>query len=160
MSFEKIINQYRTNSNSLRNQGEKFERLMKDFILTAPEFKGDRIKNVWLWTEFPSKKDFGTGSDIGIDLVVHTEVGEYWAVQCKCYNKDKQIDKADVDTFLSTSAKVFHDINKTEEPVHFSRRLWLDTSGKGFSVNAENTIKGQTPPRYPYGVLRPIKCQC
>ena len=119
---------------------------MKAFLLTVPTYKGEMIRDVWLWNEFPSRTDFGTGVDTGIDLVVRTKLGEYWAVQCKCYGENTSIDKSAVDTFLSTSAKKFNDVDQYGHVVSFSRRLWFDTSGKGFTVNAENTLKGQTPP--------------
>lgn len=146
MSFWTIIKKYRTLSFSKRDQGNRFERLMKAFLLTVPTYKGEMIRDVWLWSEFPSRTDFGTGVDTGIDLVVRTKLGEYWAVQCKCYGENTSIDKSAVDTFLSTSAKKFNDVDQYGHIVNFSRRLWFDTSGKGFTVNAENTLKGQTPP--------------
>lgn len=146
MSFSTVISKYRTLSFSKADQGNRFERLMKAFLLTAPIYKGERIQTVWLWNEFPSKADFGTGHDTGIDLVARTESGEYWAVQCKCYGENTQIDKSAVDTFITTSARSFNDVNEYGKIVHFSRRLWLDTSGKGFSQNAESSIKNQNPP--------------
>ena len=146
MSFRTIIHKYRTLSFSKADQGNRFERLMKNFLLTTPVYKGERIQIVWLWNEFPSKTDFGTGHDTGIDLVAKTETGEYWAIQCKCYDENTQIDKAAVDTFISTSARSFNDVTEYGKIVRFSRRIWLDTSGKGFSQNAEDTLKNQNPP--------------
>ena len=146
VSFSEIIKKYRTYSFSKRDQGNRFERLMKAFLLTVPTYKGEMIRDVWLWNEFPSRTDFGTGVDTGIDLVVRTKLGEYWAVQCKCYGENTSIDKSTVDTFISTSSKKFNDVDQYGHVVNFSRRLWFDTSGKGFTVNAENTLKGQTPP--------------
>ena len=146
MSFSTVISKYRTLSFSKADQGNRFERLMKAFLLTAPIYKGERIQTVWLWNEFPSKADFGTGHDMGVDLVARTESCEYWAVQCKCYGENTQIDKSAVDTFITTSARSFNDVNEYGKIVHFSRRLWLDTSGKGFTQNAESSIKNQNPP--------------
>ena len=104
---------------------------MKAFILTNPEYKGEGIEEVWLWKDFPYRSDFGTGHDVGIDLVAVTAAGEYWAVQCKCYDENAYISKSAVDTFITTSAKSFYDENGNV--LNFSRRIWLDTSGKGFS---------------------------
>ncbi len=144
MSFQTIINKYRIESTSTADQGTKFERLMKYYLLTSPTFRGQGIEEVWLWSEFPYRDQFGTGHDVGIDLVVKTEFGDYWAVQCKCYAKDKKIEKKDVDTFLTPSGRFFYDEdgNKT----YFSRRLWLDTTNKNFTENAEESVKNQTPP--------------
>ena len=144
MSFYTIIDRYRTLSLSTADQGNKFERLMKAFILTNPEYKGEGIDEVWLWKDFPYRSDFGTGHDVGIDLVAVTAAGEYWAVQCKCYDENAYISKAAVDTFITTSAKSFHD--ESGNVLSFSRRIWLDTSGKGFSKNAEDSLKNQNPP--------------
>ena len=146
MSFSTIINKYRTLSFSKADQGNRFERLMKAYIQTAPVFRGSLIKDVWLWSEFPSRKDFGSGHDTGIDLVVKTENGDYWAVQCKCYSHDAEISKKDVDTFLSTSSRSFYDTDEYGKTVCFSRRLWIDTTVRGFSTNAEDALKNQNPP--------------
>lgn len=145
MSFATIIQKYRLLSHSKREQGNKFERLMKAFLLTYPKYKWT-IKDVWLWNEFPSRTEISTGMDIGIDLVARTNDGEYWAIQCKCFGEDKAIDLKDVSTFLSTSNIAFKDIDQPEQIVHFSRRLWLDTSGKGFTLNAQLVMDKQDPP--------------
>ena len=145
MSFENILRKYRESSTKAE-QGTRFEMLMKAFLLTAPVFKGELIQDVWLWNEFPSKKDFGSGHDTGIDLVVRTKQGEYWAVQCKCYSSEAYIDKPAVDSFMTTSARGFTDVDNTGKIEHFSRRIWFDTSGKGFNKNAEDSIKNQNPP--------------
>lgn len=145
MSFETILKKYRESS-TRAEQGTKFEQLMRAFLLTAPVFKGEMIQDVWLWNEFPSKKDFGSGHDTGIDLVARTKQGEYWAVQCKCYSSEAYIDKPAVDSFMTTSARGFTDVDNTGRIEHFSRRIWFDTSGKGFNKNAEDSIKNQNPP--------------
>ena len=64
---------------------------MKLWFLTDPRYSN--LEKVWLWEEFPCRKDFG-GKDLGIDLVARTEYGDYWAIQCKCYAEDAVIDKA------------------------------------------------------------------
>lgn len=40
---------------------------MKRWFQTDPRY-ADKLQEVWLWEEFPGKKDFG-GKDLGIDLV-------------------------------------------------------------------------------------------
>ena len=106
MNFTRILEKYRAISFSERDKGNRFERLMKAFLLTYPQYQ-TILQTVWLWNEFPFRKDFGSGKDIGIDLVAKTFDGAYWAIQCKCYDEQTQITKADVDTFLSTSEKRF-----------------------------------------------------
>lgn len=144
MSFEKVIDKYRTQSFNTRDQGFRFERLMKAFLLTDRRY-ASLFDEVWLWSEFPSRKDFGSGVDTGIDLVAHEKNGNYWAIQCKCFGESTTIDKPMVDTFLTTSGKTFSDVHDFTTR-RFARRLWLDTTTKGFNNNAEDAIKNQTPP--------------
>ncbi len=74
---------------------------MQAYLQTDPYY-APLFKNVWLWTEFPARQDFG-GKDTGIDLDALTHNGDYWAVQCKFFQENSTIDKPTVDTFLSTS---------------------------------------------------------
>lgn len=138
MTFDQIIDKYRENSTSERDKGDKFERLMQAYLLTKPIYKS-LLTNVWLWSDFPYKAQFGTGGkDTGIDLVCRTHDGEYWAVQCKCYQADKKVDKAMVDSFVSTSSFEFEtkDGKKT-----FSFRIWIDTTYDGFNAEASNVVE-------------------
>jgi predicted helicase len=79
---------------------------MREYLKSDPLY-ASQWSNVWLWSEFPSRHDF-SGKDTGIDRVVRTVHGDYWAVQCKCLKEDTRIDKPMVDTFLSTSGKFFY----------------------------------------------------
>ena len=145
-SFEQVLQKYRDTSISEHHKGYRFERLMQSFLLTYPLYEG-KFSNVWLWNEFPSRNDFGVGDkDLGIDLVARTRDGDYWAVQCKCYQETTTIDKPKVDTFLSTSGKSFYDTLEVGKKVKFAYRLWIDTTIKGFNNEAENTIRDQDPP--------------
>lgn len=138
LSFDDIINKYRENSTSERNKGDKFERLMQAYLLTKPAYS-HLLTDVWLWTDFPYKKQFGTGGkDTGIDLVCRTHDGDYWAVQCKCYAAEKKVDKAMVDSFVSTSSFEFEtkDGKKT-----FSFKIWIDTTYDGFNAEAQNVVQ-------------------
>ena len=130
MSFSTIIEKYRNNSFNKADQGTRFENLCKAFIKTSSLFAGQGVKDIWLWNEFPSRKDFGTGHDVGIDLVVRTVDDAYWAVQCKCYSESTIIDKKDVDTFISSSSRAFNDVSESGHVVKFSRRLWFDTANE------------------------------
>ncbi len=140
-SFLAILEKYRRVSFSEKDKGERFERLMKAYLLTDSKY-AHRFKKIWLWNEFPGRKDLG-GSDTGIDLVALTNEGDYWAVQCKCYQADSYIDKPAVDSFLSTSGRQFRDDNL--KTVSFVHRLWISTTNK-WGTNAEEAIKNQNPP--------------
>lgn len=138
LTFDQIIEKYRKNSTSERDKGDKFERLMQAYLLTKPAYKS-LLTDVWLWSDFPYKDQFGTGGkDTGIDLVCRTHDGEYWAVQCKCYQASNKVDKPMVDSFVSTSSFEFEtkDGKKT-----FSFRIWIDTTCDGFNTEARNIVE-------------------
>ena len=141
MSFNKILDKYRSKSFSERDKGDRFERLMQAYLRTDPKY-AYKFKKVWLWNEFPGKNDLG-GNDTGIDLVALTQEDEYWAIQCKCYQEDATIDKPTVDSFLSTSSREFK--NEQMQIIRFSQRLWISTTNK-WGTNAEQAIRNQNPP--------------
>ena len=66
-----ILQEIRLKSMTEREKGTDFERLMKLWFLTDPRYAD--LEKVWLWEEFPARKDFG-GKDLGIDLVAETLV--------------------------------------------------------------------------------------
>ena len=141
-SFGDLLGKYRENAMSEADKGAKFEELMRAYLLSVPKYHG-MLSKVWLWRDFPYRKDFGTGHDIGIDLVALTASGEYWAVQCKCYAEDAYISKESVDTFLSASGKRFSDAE--QQPKRFSRRMWISTTDN-WSEHAESALENQVPP--------------
>ena len=141
MPFHTILDRYRKISFSERDKGSRFERLMQAYLQTSPLYEG-RFRHVWLWNEFPYKENFG-GKDTGIDLVAQTVEGDFWAIQCKCYDEKTQITKASVDSFLSTSSKVF--VNDQHQTTSFALRLWISTTNN-WGTEAENTIRNQNPP--------------
>ncbi len=141
MNFNHILAKYRKISFSERDKGDRFERLMQVYLKTDPKY-AYLFKKVWLWNEFPGKTDLG-GFDTGIDIVALTNDGDYWAVQCKCYQESSVIDKPAVDSFLSTSSREFLDENM--RTTRFSHRLWISTTNK-WGTNATEALKYQKPP--------------
>lgn len=150
MQFHELLDKYRKEGFNTRDQGDKFEQLMQDYLLTEPTYRGV-LKRVWLWGEFPYREQLGS-QDTGIDLVAETADGEYWAVQVKFFLGTGTIDKAMVDTFLSTSFKSFTLDNGEEK--YFANRLFIYTADK-WSSTAEDTLKNQQIPvtRIGYGDL-------
>lgn len=137
LTFDQIIDKYRENSTSERDKGDKFERLMQAYLLTKPTYKS-LLTDVWLWSDFPYKDQFGTGGkDTGIDLVCRTHDGEYWAVQCKFYRPEAKIDLHLVSTFLLTASYPF---TTKDGKKNFSHRIWIDTTYDGFNSEALNAI--------------------
>lgn len=113
MIIHDILHEIRLKAITEREKGGDFERLMKLWFLTDPRYSN--LEKVWLWEEFPCRKDFG-GKDLGIDLVARTEYGDYWAIQCKCYAEDAVIDKAAVDSFLANASQAFVDPDTFQTP--------------------------------------------
>lgn len=140
MSFQKILEKYREYSFSQRDKGNRFERLMQAFLRTAPMYEG-KFRHVWLWREFPYQSHIG-GKDTGIDLVAQTFDGEYWAIQCKCYDENLRIDKPSVASFLATSNQQL--VNDQGQTDIFARRLWISTTNN-WESESEHTIKNQNP---------------
>lgn len=141
MSFLQVLEKYRKISFTEKDKGSRFERLMQAYLKTDPKY-AFKFKHVWLWEEFPAKNDLG-GSDTGIDLVALTHEGDYWAIQCKCYQESTTIDKPAVDSFLATSSRKFK--NEQLQTVGFAVRLWISTTNK-WGPNATNALKNQNPP--------------
>ena len=125
MNFDEILNKYRSDSESKFEQGTKFEQLMKRFLQVYPMYRG-KFSDIWLWNEFPYRDEISS-KDIGIDLVTRTIEGEFWAVQCKFFNEDIEIDKPAVDSFITTSGNSFK-VDGIDK--NFSLKLWIDTTKK------------------------------
>jgi predicted helicase len=78
------------------------------------------------------------GTDNGIDWVAQTRDGDYWTVQCKCFDENTYIYKHQVDSFLSNSSRSFTGADNQTRA--FACRLWVSTTNK-WSANAEEAIK-------------------
>ncbi len=138
MSLQDILNKYRNKSFNEREKGTYFEELIQRFLQSYPLYTNE-LKEVWLWNEFPYRKDFG-GTDLGIDLVALTINDEYWSIQCKFYDEKTNISIDAVSHFIANSNREFlDDKGKTKS---FSLCLWIDTK-TSFNKNAEQLIQKQ-----------------
>ncbi len=152
-SFDDVINIYRQESSGNKSAlGKKFEFLIRGFLQTEKTYKNS-FKKIYTWNEFLYKKDFGDGHDVGIDLVGVNHADEYYAIQCKCYSPNRQIDKKSVDSFLSTSQKIFdqkvatpHEIKdgQIEEEKRFAGRYFVSTTDN-WTSSADAAIQNQNP---------------
>ena len=142
LTIRDILDKFSATAFTQKEKGTQFERLMKAWLKTDPRY-ANLFSNVWLWEEFPGRHDFG-GKDTGIDLVAKTELGDYWAIQCKCYGSKAVIDKPAVDSFLATSSRSFTD-ETTFLSATFAQRLWISTTNH-WGANAEEAIHNQNPP--------------
>ena len=142
MTIYDILREIRLKAITEHQKGSDFEKLMKQWFLTDPRYNA--LESVWLWEEFPARNDFG-GKDLGIDLVARTEYGDYWAIQCKCYAEDANIDKGAVDSFLANASRSFRD-PVTLQTCEFSNLVWVQTTTKKWGANAETAIQNLTKP--------------
>lgn len=141
MSFQSVLEQIRNQALSEREKGSQFEKLIQAWFLSDPKYD---CSNVWLWEDFPTKDSLGS-KDLGIDLVLRTTDGEYWAVQCKFYAEDTMISKSDVDSFIANSNRSFTDpIDKTSHS-SFSASVWISTTEK-WNKNALEVASNQDKP--------------
>ena len=137
MSITSYLQKIRENAWSSRQLGTEFERFVKRYFKTEPYY-ASQFAEVWLWGECP----FAKGNDVGIDLVAKTNFGEYVAIQAKCYQPGTQVDKADVDTFLSASGK---QIAPDGKPTYYSSRIIIATNDNWTSHASEAIVDQQIP---------------
>ena len=141
IGFKDVLDKYRKNALSKSDYGTKFEELMAGFLQTYPLYDG-LFRKVYLWRDFPYKDQFGSGHDVGIDLVAETE-SDFWAVQCKMYDDGRPVSKADLDSFMSASSKTFIDSDGNRRM--FSNRLLIATTDN-LGENARAMMQNQIPP--------------
>ena len=122
-SFEALLTSL---SNDPLTKGKQFERLVK-WWLTQDPIWSRKIKNVWLWDEWPDYP----GRDIGIDLVAEMTDGTLCAVQAKCFDENRDIPKSELDSFISAAS------HRT-----FQHRLLVSTTD-GLSANAKRMLADQ-----------------
>ena len=111
-------------------KGSAFEELIAAYLRTAPEF-ADRFDQVFLWHDWPER----TGHDHGIDIVARdVATGGWCAVQCKFYDPQAHVAKADIDSFLAASAKS-----------KYTGRIIVSTA-KSWGHTVEKQLDGLTVP--------------
>ncbi|UAT43047.1 DEAD/DEAH box helicase [Anaplasmataceae bacterium AB001_6] len=135
-NLKELLENYKHLNLCPRDVGTIFEKIVKNYLELSYFYK-DRYEKVWEWKDFPLKET----NDIGIDLVAKLKNSNtYCAIQCKFYDKNHQINKHDVDTFLAASGKDY-----------FSERLFISTTNK-WNKNSENIIQNQIIPLTRIGI--------
>lgn len=135
MTIDELLDSYEIFAMSDVEKGERFERLMKNFLLTYPVWRG-KIADVWRWKDFPYRDELG-GKDLGIDIVCKTVDGDFWAAQCKFYAESTVISKSAVDSFFSNATRTFGGGK------NFSTLVWISTSNR-YTDNAREMFKGRS----------------
>ncbi|HFI0429959.1 TPA: DEAD/DEAH box helicase family protein, partial [Streptococcus suis] len=105
MSFDYLVAQINTASETQRDRGTYFEYLARAYFQNEPTYKNE-FKNVWMLSDVPV--EFGIPkADIGVDLVAEKHTGELVAIQAKFYNH--AIRKKDIDSFLGELGKDYYE---------------------------------------------------
>ncbi|QNI87586.1 DEAD/DEAH box helicase [Synechococcus sp. ROS8604] len=123
-TFDEFYNSLPEDSNK---RGEHFEKVFVPWFLKTDPVWSTKVSQVWLWDDYPQR----WGKDCGIDLVYEDQQGKHWAVQSKCVSPDREISKAEIDSFLSESS---------DSRIH-GRLLIASTDGIG--KNAQQVIDRQ-----------------
>ena len=120
--------------NRERDKGTAFEDLCRAFLTHDPVQKGQYLTPL-RYADWARERGLPE-QDIGIDLVAKLRNTEGWcAIQCKFWVQGKTLRKQDVDSFLASSGRK-----------EFARRLIIDTTGKPWSNQLEDTIRSQRVP--------------
>lgn len=122
-----VLGNLRAQALDERDKGDKFERLIKTYLLNDPEWAA-RFSDVWLWQEWPGRDG---RPDAGVDIVAtNRDEDTFTAIQCKFYAPGATVAKGDIDSFLSASGGK-----------EFTRRYiaWLDESAFDWSQYSWST---------------------
>ncbi|NAS26580.1 DEAD/DEAH box helicase family protein [Herbidospora sp. NEAU-GS84] len=105
---------------------------MVQYLSTDPQWT-EQFTRVWMWGDWPGAEH--DMRDTGIDLVAQDrETGGFCAIQCKFYEPQHTISKADIDSFFTASGKG-----------GFTRRMIISTTEK-WTDHAEEALNDQQIP--------------
>lgn len=130
MAFDAILEELKNRGNNKSEQGTIFEDFCKMILEKAPLFSDD-IAKVWKWKEFPGN---GGMHDNGIDLVALDKQGNYWAIQCKFFNRDSSVSKGDIDSFISATCRSF----SIEGKEYTYTQKYVFSTTENVSLNSSN----------------------
>ena len=129
-SLYQVLDKIRKEATNETEKGYAFERLVKIF-LENDAIQKQQYSQVWHYKDWAKEHPDYASMDVGIDLVAKIrDEDTYCAIQCKFYQENNPITKADLDSFISASA--------TND---FTRLLLIDTSTKGIGSNATSVLK-------------------
>ncbi|PKN23869.1 MAG: damage-inducible protein, partial [Deltaproteobacteria bacterium HGW-Deltaproteobacteria-22] len=131
-TLKSILDRYRTSSQSEREKGTYFERLIRCYFKNEPCYE-DLFTDVWMYADWARKNGL-PALDAGIDLVASTNTDELVAIQCKLYAEDHTLQKKDIDSFFTASGKT-----------RFARRIIVSSTNQ-WSAPAEAALSDQRPP--------------
>jgi predicted helicase len=127
-----VLRMIRETSTTNHERGSRFEKLMRSYLGIDPTW-AEQFSKVWLWPDWPGAA--ANKQDTGIDLVAQDrETGGFCAIQCKFYEPDHTVSKADIDSFFTASGKG-----------GFTRRMIISTTEK-WGPHAEEALEDQQIP--------------
>ncbi|MEY6564445.1 DEAD/DEAH box helicase [Streptomyces sp. PGLac3x] len=105
---------------------------MVQYLGADPDWR-EQFTQVWMYHDWPGAEH--DKRDVGIDLVAQDrETGGFCAIQCKFYEPEHTVQKADLDSFFTASGKG-----------GFTRRMIISTTDK-WGPNAESALNDQQIP--------------
>jgi predicted helicase len=127
-----VLRMIRATSATNHERGSRFEQLIHAYLGVDPTW-AEQFSKVWLWADWPGAA--ANKQDTGIDLVAQDrETGGFCAIQCKFYEPDHTVSKADIDSFFTASGKG-----------GFTRRMIISTTEK-WGPHAEEALEDQQIP--------------
>ena len=132
-ALDSLLETYRTQTATQRDKGTAFEKLVAAWLVTDP-VQSKFFTKAELWGDWAHRSGVPR-TDVGIDLVCTRHDGGLAAVQCKLFDPDRHIMKADIDSFISASSKD-----------EFAERLIVETTEVPWSENALAMVVGQSIP--------------
>ena len=128
-ALQKALATIREQASNTTELGNAFERLAKVF-LENDATQTQQYSKVWHYEDWAKEHEGYSTKDIGIDLVakLRDEDG-YCAIQCKFYEPEHSISKADLDSFISASS--------TND---FTRLMLIDTSTQPIGKHAQSVF--------------------
>jgi len=131
--LQSLLATFRQAAKTEREKGTYFEELIQTYLRYEPVYE-ELYSDVWLLNDVPEEHGISK-QDSGIDLVAQTHgTGEFHAIQCKFYNEDHRIQKADIDSFFTASG---------QKP--FSHRVIIATTND-WGERAAAALVDQQPP--------------
>ncbi len=132
-SLQRTLSRIRAESKNDAEMGFAFEKLAKIFF-ENDSTQTQQYSKVWHFSDWAKQRKEYSNKDIGIDLVAKLKEEEgYCAIQCKFYQPDHSISKADLDSFISASS--------TSD---FTRLVLIDTSSQPIGKNAQKVFDNLT----------------
>jgi predicted helicase len=129
-TIHELLAELRSSALDEQDKGTKFERLVRAYLESEPEWTS-KFETVVPWMEW----DRSDGQDRGIDLVAKLRDADgFAAIQCKFYAENRKVDKAAIDSFLAASLAPQFEFAKGE--------LYVFDTAAGWTENVEKQLVG------------------